>query len=244
MTLRLSSGFIDDILENPGIPKAAAVGTVFSFVDGGAGNDQIHRSSGSFVTDGFQVGDWVQVFGATTSANNFLKKILAVTASDLDVATGSINTAETFAATTCVVSAKGGSLIDLLKFGYIKIYTGSQPVNADAVETGTLLVTITDNGGTHNTGTGVNGLQFNDDAASGRLSKLTGQVWKGSPAASGNAGWFRFYAQEGVEGANSTAVRFDGAVGLSGAELVVPTLAIATGTDFIITAFDMILPTA
>ena len=242
MTLRLSSGFIDDLLENPGIPKAILIGADIGFVDGGSGNDQIDRTSGSFITDGFQVGDWIQIFGATTSANNVLRKILAVVTLTLDIATASITMAEDGVATTAVVSAKGASINDLLKFGYIKIYVGTQPASADLIETGALLVTITKDGAAHNTSTGANGLEFNDDASGGKLTKLTGQVWKGSPASSGNAGWFRFYAQEGTEGASTTAIRFDGSVGLSGTELIVPTIVIATGTDFLITAFEIIVP--
>ena len=242
MTTRLSTGMIDDLLENPGVPKAILVGADIGFVDGGTGNDQIDRTSGSWISDGFQVGDWVQIFGATTTANNVLRKILAVATLTLDIATASITTAEDGVATTAVVSAKGGSLNDLLKFGYIKIYSGAQPASADLIETGDMLVKVTKDGAAHNTSTGLNGLEWNDDAATNRLSKLTAQVWSGSPALSGNAGWFRFYAQEGTEGASTTAVRFDGAVGTSGTELVCPTIAIATGTDFIITNFEIILP--
>jgi len=242
MTTRLSTGMIDDLLENPGVPKAILVGADIGFVDGGIGNDQIDRTSGSFITDGFQVGDWVQIFGATTTANNVLRKILAVATLTLDIATASITTAEDGVAGTAVVSAKGAGINDLLKFGYINIYTGAQPASADLIESGTLLVKITKDGAAHNTSTGLNGLEFNDNAVAGVLSKLTGQVWSGSPSASNNAGWFRFYAQEGTEGASTSAVRFDGAVGLSGTEMIVPTVVIAVGTDFIITTFNIIMP--
>lgn len=239
MTLRLSSGFIDALLENPGIPKACYVGTDIAFVDGGSGNDSITRTAGSWITDGFQVGDWIQVFGATTSANNVLRKILALSATTLEIATASVNTAEAGAAGTAVVSAKGASINDLLKFGFIKIFTGTQPASADSAESGTELVKITDNGGAHDTGTGENGLQFNDDALAGVLSKLSTQTWKGSPSNNGTAGWFRFYAQEGTSGSSSTAVRFDGACALTGGELNMATLSIATGTDFTINQFEI-----
>jgi hypothetical protein len=241
MTLKISSGFVDDLLENPGIPKACLVGTDIAFVDGGTGNDSITRTSGSWITDGFEVGDWIQVFGATTSANNVLRKILALSATTLELVTGSVNTAEAGAAATAVVSAKGASINDLLKFGFIKIFTGAQPANADAAETGTELVKITNNGGIHNTSTGENGLEFDDNAATGKLSKLSTQTWKGAPGNSGDAGWFRFYAQEGTAGVSSTAVRFDGAVGLSGSELNVASVAIAVGTDFTINQFDILV---
>jgi hypothetical protein len=242
MALRLSSGLIDMLLEKPGQPVSCLVGTAISFVDGGTGNDQISRSSGSWITDGFQVGDWVKIFNPTTPANVVLRKILAVSASNLDIATGSIDTAESGAANTAVVSAKGGSINDLLKHGFIKIFTGTQPASADSAESGTELVKITDNGGSHDVSTGANGLQFEDNAADGILAKKSDQVWKGSPSNTGNAGWFRFYAQEGTAGASTTAVRFDGSCGLAGAELNCASVAIEVGTDFVITNFQIIQP--
>lgn len=243
MALRLSTGFIDDLLENPGIPKACYVGTDIAFVDGNTGNDSITRSVGSWITDGFQVGDWIQVFNATTAGNEVLRKILALSATTMEIATGSVAAAEAGAADTVVVSAKGAGVNDLLKFGFIKIFSGTQPASADSAETGTELVKITNNGGAHVTATGENGLEFNDDATAGVLSKLTTQTWKGSPGNTGTAGWFRFYAQEGTAGANSTAVRFDGACGLSGAELNMATLSIEIGTDFTINQFEISVAT-
>lgn len=43
----------------------------------------------------------------------------------------------------------GGSLKDALQGGKILIYDGPQPASADAAPTGTLLLTLTDNGGAH-----------------------------------------------------------------------------------------------
>lgn len=241
MALRLSTGFQKKFLEQAGLPTGIYIGTDITFVDGGAGNDSITRTVGSWITDGFQVGDWIQVFGATTSGNNFSAKILTVSATTLGIATAKVATGEAGVAGTAVVCAKGASFNDLFKFGFIKIFSGTQPTDADSVETGTELVKITDNGGTHNTSTGENGLQFEDTVVAGVLAKLSTQTWEGSPSNSGTAGWFRFYAQEGVAGASTTAVRFDGAIGLSGAELNVATLTIATGTDFTINQFDVLV---
>lgn len=43
--------------------------------------------------------------------------------------------------------AKYGSIDDMLRNGYIEIFTGAQPASADAAATGTLLCTITNNSG-------------------------------------------------------------------------------------------------
>jgi hypothetical protein len=245
MTARLSSGLVDDFIENPGVVQAAYIGTGLTLADGGTGNDTITRGSGSWITDGYRLGDYISLFGCTTTANNFIgKKILALTATQMDIATGSVNTPETSIAGTVCAVARGGGLNDLLKFGYLKIFTGSQPSNADSVETGTLLVKITDNSGAHTTGLGTNGLQFNDDATLNKLSKLTTQTWKGNPGNSGTAGWFRFYSRDGVEGASAVAVRFDGACGLSGSELNLATTSIQSGVEFVINGFEITIPSA
>ena len=69
---------------------------VGSFVDGGGGSDTITRSSGSFVTDGWQVGDRIQALGATTLANDFDAILTAVAALTLTFATATVSTAEAF----------------------------------------------------------------------------------------------------------------------------------------------------
>lgn len=243
MTLRLSSGFVDDWLENPGIAQAAFIGNTGDFNDNGGSPDTITRDSDSFITDGFRIGDYISVFGATTSGNNFVgKKLINVEALTLTLATGSLAATEATIAGTCIVVARGGSLRDILSYGYLKIYTGNQPANADAIETGSLLVKITDTGGAHVTSLGTNGLMFEDNAALNKLSKLAAQSWKGTPGASNTAGWFRFYNRDGVEGASATAVRLDGSCGLSGSELNLATLSIQIGVEFLINGFDITLP--
>jgi hypothetical protein len=245
MTLRLSSGFVDALLQNPGYPHAAFIGNTGDFNDNGGSADTITRDAGSWIDDGFRLGDYISVFGATTAGNNVnQKKLVGVSALTLTLATGTLAATEATIAGTCVVVARGGSLNDILKFGYMKIFTGTQPGSADDVETGSLLVTITDTSGAHTVELGTNGLQFNDDAANNKLSKLSTQTWSGVPVLSNNAGWFRFYDRNGVEGASSTEIRFDGACGLTLAQLNLATLAIQSDVEFLINGFDITLPAA
>jgi len=245
MTLRLSSGLVDNWLEDPGIPFAAFIGNTGDFNDNGGSPDTITRDAGSFISDGFRIGDYISVFGATTVGNNVNGvQLVNVEALTLTIATGLLAATEATIAGTCVVVARGASLYDLLKFGYLKIFTGAQPTNAGSVETGSLLVKITADSGAHTTSLGTNGLQFADDASAGVLSKLSTQQWSGVPGASNTAGWFRFYSRDGVEGASAVAVRFDGACGLAGAELNLATLSIQTGVEFLINGFDITLPSA
>lgn len=60
-----------------------------AFVDGGGGNDSFTRTTGSFVTDGFLVGDYIFFQNAEDSANNGAFEILVVNATSIEVATAS-----------------------------------------------------------------------------------------------------------------------------------------------------------
>jgi hypothetical protein len=245
MTLRLSTGLRDQLLEEAAKVNAVFVGTDITFVDGGGSNDSMTRTGGSFITDGFEIGDWVCVFNATTPANDIQAKILSVVALTIEIGTGLIDTGEAGAADTVIAVAKGGSIQDLMKHGIIDIFSGVQPADADLTESGfSKLVSITLDGNAHDEATGDNGLEFQDAAVDGILSKVDADVWKGDPDLAGTAGWFRFYGQAKTTGDSTTGVRFDGAINTSGAELNVASVDIALGTDFIINQFDIIMPTA
>lgn len=67
----------------------------------------------------------------------------------------------------------------------------------------------------------VNGLKF-DNSLAGVLSKLSTQTWSGVNAATGAAGWFRAYgsvADAGGLDSTSLAIRLDGSVSTSGADM-------------------------
>jgi len=79
----------------------SAMGTG-AFVDGGGSDDTITRTSGSFVTDGWLVGDRLLVAGPagagapTTLANSFFVTLTTVAALTLSFATATTDTAENF----------------------------------------------------------------------------------------------------------------------------------------------------
>ena len=243
MSLRLSTGLRNALAAKYGLPHAALIGTNGAFVDGGGGNDSITDSGNSLITAGFEVGDWVKVFGANTANNNLSAKLLAVASGAMEFATGLVDTAEAFLAGTAVIAAKGGSLNDLFKFGVMHIFSGTQPASADDTESGsTKRIEITDDGNTHVPSTGQYGLQFEDTPSSGVLAKATAQTWKGAALSDGTIGWFRFYDQSVTVGASSTAIRFDGSVALSGAQLNVASINVVNGVDFVINSFNLIVP--
>lgn len=65
-----------------------------TFVDGGGGDDTFTRGSGSFVTDGWKVGDRAVWYGSTTLANDFSAILTTVAALTLTFATATVATGE------------------------------------------------------------------------------------------------------------------------------------------------------
>ena len=88
----------------------------------------------------------------------------------------------------------------------------------------------------------VNGLRCGAPTV-GVLPKLASQVWSGVAVAAGTAGWFRL--RENIDtgvGATTTGVRYDGAIGTSGAEMNLGSLSIALSAPFSITGAAFTLP--
>lgn len=69
---------------------------VGAFTDEGGSPDTITRTSGSFVTDGWLVGDRLLVSSPTTLANSFFVTVTVVAALTLTFVTGTTDTAENF----------------------------------------------------------------------------------------------------------------------------------------------------
>lgn len=103
--------------------------------------------------------------------------------------------------------------------GFLRIYDGTQPANADtAVSTQTLLAELT-----------LNADAF--AAASNGVATANAITADSSANATGTATWFR------VVRSNGTSVMFDGSVGTSGADLNLNTTSIVAGANVSITSF-------
>jgi hypothetical protein len=240
MSLRLSTGLRNALVGGHGLPHAILVGITGDFVIGG--DDTITDSDNGFVTAGFEIGDWIQIFNPTSGNNIFSVKLTGVAAGTLTFETGTVGTAEVFETDTAVVAAKGQSLQDLFKHGVIHIRAGTQPNGADDVETGIKYLEITDDGQTQVPASGLYGLEFEDDPVEGSLSKLATQTWKGQASGTGQIGWFRFYDQAVDTGGGVTSICFDGSVGLSGSQLNVASIDVVNLVDFVINSFTLIVP--
>lgn len=130
-----------------------------------------------------------------------------------------------------------GSLKSIFAAGFIKIYSGSAPADADAAVTGTLLCTISISGG----GTGIN---FDTAAVGSVLSKLSSETWSGTNAATGTATYYRHVAA-GDDGTSSTTqARIQGTVGVVGADMNLSSVSLVSGNPQTVDYYSVTLPAA
>jgi hypothetical protein len=109
------------------------------------------------------------------------------------------------------VNAEANAIGDALDSGYIRIYDGSQPANADTAISGQNLLAE---------------LRFNAAAFPSAVAGLitAAAITDDSSAnATGTASWARILAS------NGTSVYFDGSVGTASANVVLNTVSIVTG---------------
>lgn len=71
----------------------SAMGTA-THVDGGGGSDTLTRTTGSFIQDGWKIGDILYVYNSTTRANDYKAEVTGVATLTLTFATGTVNTGE------------------------------------------------------------------------------------------------------------------------------------------------------
>lgn len=211
MPTNYSTGFKNSLLGN-----ASILGTRLSFGDGsGAGGlDKIMDSGAGFITAGFKPGDEVTISGAPTAGNNQAGIVIdSVADGEILIPAGTLAASESGDADTLVEGNNGGSYKVLLDGCVIEMYTGSQPASANNAEQGTLVATVTKNGGAFVAGSKTNGLVWRR-VNSEYLYKLADDVWKGVAVASGIIAWARIHHYFLIKGASLNAIRVDVPVGV------------------------------
>lgn len=129
-----------------------------------------------------------------------------------------------------------GSLKSQLDAGFIKIYAGVVPADADSsLGSATLLCTITKNGD------GVTGLTMAATASGGAVAKAN-EVWSGTNATSGTASFWRYVKTGDTGGTSATEIRLQGLASTSGSELVMTSVALTGGAPQNIDYFSIALP--
>lgn len=239
MTLKFSTGFRNDMLGKK--PTVLLMnGTTISF---DSASKEIRDSGTGFLTKGFAPGDMLVITGsAGNSTDSAGIPITTVTAGAM-VTTETIVT-EAAGPAIALAAGHGGSLRDILKDGVIEIRTLAQPAGADSATTGTLLGTITLDGGAVTPGAFANGLEF-DDAADAMIDKPSGSTWKFTAVATGTAGHFRHKGNaEDTDAISTTLPRMDGSIGLFGssADMKMTTVSIETGKTYTVDEYSLVMP--
>jgi hypothetical protein len=217
-----------------GYVKASRTATTLALVDNGASKDKI-TDTGALLTSGgndseFEVGDWVEVYGATSASNDVIQPITSICASTIWIPTGSF-VANQSAGSSLTLRARGrADFASLFRDAQLDVYSGSIPANPETTESGTLLISYT-------------GLKF------------AGEVWDSTNAwayvtlaasvtatasATGTAGWYRLrgggVTTTGADSDNEL-IRIDGTVGVSSGDLQVPSVSITSGNTYGVSQF-------
>ena len=230
MTLRISTATANRMMGE----VSAVSGTTIALV---AASNKVTDSGDTLLEEGFCPGDVLLISGSTTEANNIYVTVTSVASDGSEMTISAVDTNDSANANLTVTGMPKG-FKQLFKYGILDIYSSTQPATADAVETGTLLVSLTVDAGAFTAGTSTNGLEFNT-ISDGKLSKSTA-TWQGTAVATGTAGWGRFYGNQYITGADTddVAVRFDGQCG-SAYEFALSNLSIETGSPVTCDQMDL-----
>lgn len=125
----------------------------------------------------------------------------------------------------------------VMNLGFIKIYAGTPPADADAaIGSATLLCTVSNNA----TATG---LTLAATAAARTIAKNGSEVWSGVNAASGTAAFFRYVAVGDTGAASTTEARIQGTVGTGGADMNLSSVNLTSGAIQALDFGNFTLPT-
>jgi len=133
-----------------------------------------------------------------------------------------------------------GSLKTTMALGFIHIYSGTAPTDADSaigsVGTNTLLCTISVDG----LGTG---LTMDTAAATGVLAKAPAEVWKGTNLASGTASFYRHVAANDTGTLSTTEARLQGDIAVVNAEMNFTNVVLTNGAAQLLDYYSVAFPT-
>jgi len=235
MTLRLSTLLRQQLM---GVRETYVASTIAA-VD----TPVLTDSASQFLIEGFRPGQRMEVSGFTgTAANDQLYVVGDVTAGSM-VVTVEVDLVSDDAGEEVTLTLYPQAFRDVMDYGVLAIYTGSQPADADTAPTGTLLLLISESSGAFVAGAVANGLNF-DEPVLGVIGKNS-TVWSDAGLQTGTAGWFRFYSNSYLSMGSadgSDSVCFDGAVGTSGAELNLSSTSIVASATTTIDEFEVTLP--
>lgn len=124
----------------------------------------------------------------------------------------------------------------IFNLGFLEMYAGAVPADADAAIGGaTLLCRYSNN----NTATG---LTLAATASNGAITKNLSETWSKAAAGTGTATFWRFVAAGDDGTLSTTQARLQGTVGLAGADLNLSSLSYTATTVYTLDEFAVGLP--
>lgn len=230
------AGFVIDVYSGtqPATPDTAASGTLLV---------TLTNNSGAYTAETAAAGTMTLTGGAAGSVNT-------VTVNSVDILGGAVSYSTDLTTTAAAVAAQinrnpknhqfiassAGAVITITAANGMGTLPNTWAVAATLT---TLTASYTAMAGGVNA---VNGLNY-DAAVAGVISKVSTETWSGNAVASGTAGWFRIRgAGDSGSGASTTAVRVDGAISTSGAQMNLASLTISQSAPFILSSGSLTIP--
>lgn len=122
----------------------------------------------------------------------------------------------------------------ILNLGFLMIYSGAPPTDADQAVTGTLLCKISN-------ASGATGLTLGAVAA-GVIPKTSSEVWSGVNAAGGTAGYYRHVSSADTGALSTTEPRIQGVIATAGGDLNISSTALVNGATQTIDNYSIAIP--
>lgn len=235
MAFKLSTGLRNALLGKRDTYAATSLAAM-------ASGNKITDAGNLLLSKGFRPGDIIEISGFTgNTANNGLAQVVSVASNGSEMVISGKTLIDDAAGEIVTITAQSKGFKDIFKNHIIRVYSGTPPATADAAETGTLLLKITNTSGVFVPGTATNGLNF-DAIVAGVLSKDSG-IHSGVGLANGTAGYYRLYDNAEETGDSPTAKRAQGAVGISSTDFLMSSTAITTSATTTLGTHNITLPT-
>ena len=203
------------------------------------GATTVTSTANALLTAGYRPEDTILLSGWPTAGNNTgIYTLGTVTAGSMTVSGTALNIEDGDADSKILTVSK--AMKDVFRNNVIRIYSGAAPADANAAESGVLLLKLTLSSGAVTPGAAANGNNF-DDITTGVLSK-DANVWSGVGLADGTAGYWRMYDNGEITGAVSTSKRMQGLCGTSGTAFVMSSTSIVTGATITLDTFTITQP--
>lgn len=138
-----------------------------------------------------------------------------------------------------------GSVNSRLDGGFLFFFSGTQPSDAEDAAVGTLLAAVSIGAA------GTTGLTLVAGDAAGQAKKTVAESWQAVGLAAGTARWYRYQRlatnlagtqAAALAAADGTTERVDGSIGVSGADLIAASVAVALNAPLTVDTYVLTLP--